>query len=311
MIRASAIFIAGLGGWACSGSDVRVEVAFPDELSGAPARIIDLADVGDRSCRDVSRDAFDDAVTHARDRTEIALPVPEDFDPFGVLEAGRATTLAVAARDRDGLVVARGCERIDGDDSVLRVTLTLRPRCDDAPAGLDLAVAFDGSAAMREADIALEGDVRSALEDEIFGEAGAGDTLRVWVDAGTIEPSSLGQTELNGPVRIVDTLVAATRALRNDARCAAEPVVLAIAAGDDVGSDFAPVDVQLGLEGAEGDLDDDIFAFGIGLQTGGVEILREALPATFSRVVGPLLTRGVLRFQLGEARAAFTARATR
>lgn len=307
---------ASIGGAGCGDDRVGFAVTFPDELTEAPARSLDVVLDGARSCDAASSLAFDAFARAATRRARVPYPVPDEADPLDGRGDREAVTVVVAARDADDLVIARGCANLDGRDRAVRVALAARPTCPAGASTLELALAVDASAVMQRANIGLEEDVRPALVGEIVGASlpFAG-TPRLYVGRsdgvrrveGELE-EAVTTLEFEGPSYALDAASLAVRELRHRGRCGVEPVLLWLVAGADAESTAQPVDVALGIRGAEADLADDVFAFGLALQDGGGSVLEAALPPATSRAVGPVLSAVVLRFQLAEARRAFTAR---
>jgi hypothetical protein len=300
----------------CGDEDVGFDVTFPDELSAAPARSVDVVLDGASSCAEAGARAFEALANDAARRAQVPFPVPEDANPLRDRRAGEAVTVIVAARDADGLVIARGCENLDGRDQSVRVALTTRPVCSTGPSSLELALVVDASAVMQRANIGLEDDVRSALVDEVIrATLPYVDVPRLYVGRSDgverVErdvEAAVEALSFEGPSRVLDAASLAVRQLRHAARCGVEPVLLWLVAGADAGSRAQPIDVAIGLRGAEADPADDVFAAGLALEEGGARLLEAALPPATSRTAGPLLSATVLRFQLMEARSAFTAR---
>jgi len=315
-MRGRIFFALGLLGGAC-GEAPRLSVRFPDELSAAPARFLDVLVFDEPPCPDLAAQRFDDLLDRARRRRRVPLPIPRDARPIGP----RAGVIAVAARDAEDWVMARGCRRVDDAESEIRVELSLRPACDEPARALELALVLDTSRAMRSAEIALDGRLRAPLAaamtdvSEVEGTrlffVAARDPGPVVSEPDAFAPEDLATEELTGAPRIWDGLFEATRRLRHDARCGVEPAILAVAAGHDASSDRLPIDVRLGLEGAESDPADGIFGYGIGLETEGHAALFAAMASTESRVVGPLRSAAAFALQLSEAQTAFAARLDR
>lgn len=304
-----------VGCLACGEDGTRLQVSFADEISGARARSLDVVVTPDLTCGQISDQRFDDVVAAVGRAETLPLPIPENARPLGRAESG--SVVAVGARDAEGLVLGRGCEPLDGPAGSVSVRLRPRPRCSREPTGLDLALVLDASGAMQRADIGLEGAVRPALVEEIATAPLPGDgELRLVVAKETTETigpgrervaDALAELSLEGSARLWDGLLSAARGLRHDARCPRAAAILVVAAGG--GGTQSPegaVEVSLSLSGADADLEDDIFGFGLALDDPGLDALVASLP--FSRVVGPLRSPTAYRFQLREARRALAAR---
>jgi len=306
----------GLVASACGGaSDPRFEVTFADELTAAPARSLDVV-LSAGSCAEASSLAFDELARSAERRVRLPYPVPEDADPLAQRRPDEAVAVAVAARDADDLVMARGCAVVDGRDRDVQVDLSALPSCADAPSALDLALVVDASSVMQRANIGLEDGVRPALFAEVIDAAlPVEDEIRLYVGRGDgvqrlkadLE-ATIEALPFEGPSHALDAADRATRELRHRARCGVEPGLLWIVAGVDAASRAQPIDVTLALLGAEADPTDDVFGFGLALEEGGARLLEASLPPSTSQWAGPLLGQASFIFQLREARRAFTAR---
>jgi hypothetical protein len=295
-------------------SETSFDVSFPDELSGAPARQIEVI-ATDGTCREALWTTHAEVAAGADATVRLDLPLDTGADPLGALSSDRPSTLVVAALDGSGMVVARGCERLDGPERDVRVPLSLAPRCDDAPVEVDVALVIDASQAMQLADVALDGGVRAAIsEDFLQAELpwGASVIYAATDDYGealpVLTPQEVPNMAFGGGVNVYSPLFAATRFLRDEARCAAVPVLLAVVAGGPDGWPDGAAYARVALEGAQTDPSDDIFTYGIALDGPGLALLQDGLPAEARQLVGPLRTLGALSFQLGEARVAFSAR---
>lgn len=318
-LRAFAALAAS--GWVsgCDEPGTQLELSFPDELSAAPVRTVQVVLDAARTCDEALRLRFDQLIEGASAPREVSFPIRDDAEPLADLGPGE-TSVVVGARDADGLVVARGCQRVSGSPQEVRVAMDLWPRCNERPSVLDVAIVLDASAAMERANIALEESVQSGLIEEIVRAPDGRRVVAVVASSTSVvvtgpDPDdaadAIAGADLSGTTRAIDGIVSATRWLRNDARCGVAPVVLAVVAGADAASTSDPVDARLGLSGAESDPDDDVFIYGLALDDGGLETLRLSSPMSNAQRVGPLRSTAVYRFQLAEANRAFASRLDR
>ncbi len=307
MTRRSTLAVGALIGVACSEADSDVELVFTSELLSAPVRSIDVVVFEDLDCSAVNELAFDgitEALPAVR-RQSGRFPLRPDFT---ALPSGRGPyTVAVAARDIDGWVVARGCTEASESARPVLVSMTLRPSCVRAPAWTDFALILDATGAARSADAELGGALISTLIEELSANVPFDRYRAVFArddgleevhptDASTLS-ARLSAIELRGRGRLVDGLLLGARRLRHDVSCAYAPRLMAVAADGDASSVAIPFDVVLNLSGDENDPTDDLEAVGLALSDLGSTVLRASLPDPGRTVVGAQ-TEASYRFQV-------------
>ncbi|MEM7676224.1 MAG: vWA domain-containing protein [Myxococcota bacterium] len=284
MIFPAAVTITG-----CTDLDV-LQPIFTDELVEAPARTVDLKVLDNADCSTLFTvdHAQVDQVAPVIAARRTGYPVNPESGILEDLPRNRPVLFDVSIVDQNDRQIARACKEITlpSTSTVVDVPMRTLPTCTDEPTGLDVAVVLDTSVSMRNANISLGSEVAARLIS--FFDSGfslGGDRWTLITHGPTEEPTvavpltadraeivagiEQSMRTLEGSSRLYDATRLATIVLRSRAICGRRPALVVIAGGPDAGPRGGRQLALSGLAGDRSDLDDDLFAIGIGVSQDG------------------------------------------
>ena len=267
----------------CSDLDV-LDASFGDELVEAQARTVELKVVDNADCVALSRieHAQLESVANVVAVRRAGYPIDPESGILKGLPRNRPIVFDLSVLDAEGRQVARACEAVTLPDGATEIRLVVRtlPECSAPPEALDVAVVFDASLAMRNANVAFGAQLPSRVT-AFFDEpvSPANDRFALIVHGPTVDPEiAVPLTEdrtaigagieqaaagFGGDSRLFDAARLGTIVLRARAVCGRRPVLLILAGGADAGP-LGGRDLAIaGLAGDRAAPEDDLIADGI------------------------------------------------
>lgn len=280
---------------ACGGGADVLDLHFPDELVEAPARSVELAVSADTDCATlltVDHDSLESVGTILARRT-LRYPVSPDAAPFEDMPRGQALAVDVSVLDEGGLQISRSCvtTTLEADAKVV-VSMEMHglALCEASPTALDLTLLIDTSTGMRDATIALEGDLLTHVEAFVatMGVTGgvrfsilthghtAPEELLAPTDDKQLVTSALESLQgvAAGDAVHYEGLTLAASLLRDRAVCGRRPAILWMAGGADESPPGAYEIAAVGLAGTRGEFFDDIYFYAVGISDPAVAAIQ-------------------------------------
>lgn len=293
----------------CSGG-VELNPFFNDPLVEAPVRSIDVVGISGATCEQIlSRDHDEPGPNEViRGRRTTRYPVDPDLDVFDGFPVDEAIALDVVALDDSLLQVARACAVVRlGDTDRVDIELRTLPACETPPTGLDIMLVMDTSLGVTIADpdddrieglttfILEPGGIRSAVTWGVvtFGhDDRATELVAATKDLDAIRTAVVGLPPLSaGTTRLFDGIAKGGELLRARALCGRRPVMLVVTGFADSGSQRRFEDAGIAIFATRGDVEDDIFTYGIALTDAGFadlnDLISEDLGVAAGAKVGP------------------------